>query len=309
MGLCSLCNCRKSAESMNDQDAAWRVVRAMLGPLVRFCIRHSFPLQEFMDAAKVQYIEGAKAELESAGMEVNNSRISVMTGVQRNMVARILKRGTEEKPREKPLSTVWQVIRTWEQDSRFHGKNRKPRILTHKGRDSEFRELVETVTKHTDPGTILFELERANAVKIVDDGVKLFEGIVRVGDNTEFGYNLLADDMGRLIASIEENLSIPRISNVHITTNYDRIIVKDIPKIRRWLLEESKAFHKKVRGFLASHEADQGTSTAANDDEVGWASFCSFSVTSDLPDEIEDKYLRPDQRSDAKSNTKQAEST
>lgn len=280
-------------------DTAWRVVRAILRPLVRLCVRHAFPLQEFIDAAKVEYVAAATNELKENAQKINNSRISVMTGVHRRDVADIRELGEEEKPRNRPLSTLLQVVQRWEDDPEFQTRRGRPRVLSIKGPESEFRKLVLSVTRHVDPGTILFELKRAGAAQTSERGVRLVEGILRVGEDVEFGYSILAADIERLIASVEENLAIPRISNVHISTSYENIFVHDLPKIRRWLLEESKAFHRKLRKFLAQHDADETTDVGSRRGAGGSVSFCSFSTTSELPVEIDDRYLRPDQRSTA----------
>jgi hypothetical protein len=43
-------------------------------------------------------------------------------------------------------------------------------------------------------------------------------------------------------------------SNVHIRTEYDKISEKHLSIVRRWLHCSGKAFHKKVRAFLAKYD-------------------------------------------------------
>ncbi|MCB0345656.1 MAG: hypothetical protein KDD66_11100 [Bdellovibrionales bacterium] len=281
---------------MTQDDVAWKVVGAMLKPLVRFCVRKSFPLQEFVNVAKVAYVEAAEDELSQSGEKVNVSRLSTMTGVHRVDVAKIHKHGQAPQPEGRPLNTLHKVVECWEQDPRFLTTRGKPRILSYRGQNSELKQLVSTVSKHADPGAMLFELKRAGMVEVSKRGVKLLDGMVRVAGGVENGYRILAHDMDRLIAAVEENLSGTRISNVHISTAYENIYVDDLAKVRRWLLEQSKAFHRRIREYLAKHDADATTDPNAARQAGGCVSLCSFSTTSELPEEIDEQYLRKELR-------------
>jgi hypothetical protein len=200
------------------------------------------------------FIEGAVAELEARGQKVNVSRLSVSTGLHRRDVMRIYREG---KTQDEPSSIPSRVLGQWEQDSKFLTKAGKPKLLTVDGDDSEFRQLVRLISTDVNAGTILFELERTDAVERVGNKLKLKRRALVVSDNPEESFQLLAADSKDLVASVEENVfSSATIKNLHARTEYDNIAIRELPQIKQWLLDEGSKFHARARNFLAQFDLD-----------------------------------------------------
>jgi hypothetical protein len=237
---------------MSDKTSNLQII---LTPIIRYCMRHSLGLQELIDSAKLVYLHVAEEELERAGQKVTISRLSVATGVHRKDAARIFKEG--ELPSRSDRLTD-KVINQWRRDKQFQTKNKRPRTLTFKGEDSEFAELVAAVSADLKPGTVLFDLERIEAVKKTSKGLTLLTKAYIPPRKSAESYELLAEDAEDLFAAVFENIDTEteELPNYHAKAVYDNIAYEDLPKIRKWLFQQSSKFHARVMKFLSQYDLD-----------------------------------------------------
>src|SRR5262249_10135934 len=128
-------------------------LRALLRPLVRFCLRHSIKLQEFLELAKSVFLEMGMEELGRQDAAPSTSRIAVMTGLHRKDVER-LKAGIGTRRAAGDIFT--RVVGQWQTDPRFSSKRGSPRPLKLEGKEGDFVTLVESVSRELNPYTILF---------------------------------------------------------------------------------------------------------------------------------------------------------
>ena len=140
-------------------------LKQLLRPVARFCLNRSIKIQDAGEMLKYAFLEIAKEELQRDAKLVSNSRLSVMTGLHRRDVVRLLLDGVEISE-SAPL--LLRVIGQWQQDSRFADKKGHPKSLSIEGKKSEFVDLVQSISKDLNPYTVLFELERVGAVRRVD---------------------------------------------------------------------------------------------------------------------------------------------
>lgn len=240
---------------ITDEKVSQRLLLWITRPLVKYCLRHSHGIRDVIAALKINFVEIAEQEINRSGVRSNASRISVLTGVHRTDVAQILKQ--RELPQTEKGSIIIRVMGQWRHDKRFSLRQGKPRILTHEGPDSEFHALVTAVTKNIHPAAVLRELERSGFVRKTRRGVKLLLQLTSLRRNPEEGYKLLSKDLDTLTLAAEENLlSNPPISNLHIRTEYDNVVLKEVPNIKIWLRDEGKAFHKRAREFISQYDKD-----------------------------------------------------
>ncbi len=231
-----------------------RLLALVLRPAIRFCLRHSLRLQDFVECAKMVFIDECARVLEAREMKQNISRISVMSGVHRRDVARIQQYGLQLHYEQ---DLITKVVGLWQSGSRFRNKNGEPRVLSTQGDSAEFSELVKAVSRDMNPGTVLFELERIGAVKLLDGQARLtIESYVPQGDSQK-GFAILANDMDDLTLSVEENvLASPDLPQFHARTEYDNIRPDAVPILKRWFLKEGHEFHARVRDFVSKYDQD-----------------------------------------------------
>ncbi len=226
----------------------------MLRPVVRYWLRRADRFQEFSELLKIVFVDVAREELTKSHNKVNVSRIHMLTGVHRNDVSRIFKQGAQPKVLPDFLS---RLIGQWEQDPEFQTTNGTPRVLTYLGKNNDFSRLVEKVSKGVSPGTVLFELERSNAVKRTKKGIRLVSGTQRHTKDEERVIALSGEMVESLLGSAQENIGAPDPSpNVLLRTRYDNIYQSDVEEIRAWIRSEAKALHKRVRDYLSQRDRD-----------------------------------------------------
>ncbi len=228
-------------------------LKKLVKPIVSFCLRRGLSYQDFADISKTAFVEQAQNEIAKKGQKINSSRISAMTGIRRPEIKRI-KEGSEiiNTP-----SLVSRVVSQWENDSNFKTKAGKPKILGFGKDNSEFNELVLSVSTDLHPSTVLFELERLELIEKKPRGIELKEKRHIVTDDIDLGYKILSDDISDLTTSVEQNLfDAPKLKNLHGKTNFDNIYHEDLEEIKQWLLSEGAKLHHKARNFLANFDKD-----------------------------------------------------
>ncbi len=229
--------------------------RRAIKPLLRACLRGHHTLQSIIDLIKMVFVEVAVEELKKSTTKINTSRISVLTGVHRKDVSKIFREGVTKLKQNPPL--LFRIVGQWEQDRRFCRKSGQPRVLTWEGEESEFAGLVRSVTDDVRAGTVLFELERSGVVEKTSRGLRLLRVTAPSLGNASERWDFLGRNIESLIeAAIENGLDRQPASNLHTRTEYDRLSVSHLPAIREWVYKAGKAFHRKVRAYLAKHDAD-----------------------------------------------------
>ena len=229
-------------------------VKAMLRPIVRFCVRRSFSYTDFCKLSKELYFESGEEYIREHGEAASVSRISALTGLDRRDISRFHRDGSFYVRKDNLLS---RVMGQWEQDSRFCRGAGRPKPLTCEGTDSEFFNLVQSVSKTLNPYTILSELERVGAVAREGDRVELASRVYVPRVDVEDGMRILGLDTQDLLGAVQENITeTDKTPHLHIRTQYDNLSPQALDKIRVWFLERGEKLHQEVRRFLARHDKD-----------------------------------------------------
>ena len=225
-------------------------LQKVLRPVLGICVENGVLIQEVIENVKECAVDAAKERIENSGRKVTSSAISLQTGLRRAEVNRLHKHG-EKKPALESIPT--RVVGRWQTDERFLRKSGGPRTLEYDGDGSEFWELVHSVSTDIHPGIVLAELEEAGTVKHSSRGVKLLRSTHNVSSNKSAAYQILARDVGNLIAAVQENVDKKtKTPNLHGTTFFTNIHPDDFDKIRDWVLSEGTEFHNKVRSYISS---------------------------------------------------------
>ena len=259
-----------------------RCLGLLLRPIVRYSIRRSQSIQDFVEVAKSVYVDIAKEEMEQVTEKINISRISIVTGMHRAEVARIFNK-VDGLRAEKTQNIPVQVLSRWEQDKKYKTKTGRLRAISFEGEDSEFHKMVKSVNKHASPSTVLFDLERSGVVKQSTKGLVLVKGFLLRSPDVEMVYRVASMDINTLIKTIDENLADPEkeVKNHHQRTEYNNIYEKDLETVRDWFWREGKRFHKRARDFLSQFDKDVVPPPSPKEDKEWKAgcsvTFCAFS--------------------------------
>lgn len=232
------------------------LLRLLVLPAVRFCLRRSLGVYDLLEILKVTFVELAREQLLEERKRVSASRISVMTGVHRRDVRRLVETG---KAASGPKNLLTRVLGFWEQSPQFTTKSGRPKVLTCTGEESEFEQLVRAVSSDVKPATVLSELVRVGIAKQEGERVKLVRAVDSYAKATDpsKAFEILSRDMESLVTAVEQNVEgVYEVGNLHTRTEYDRVYPEDIPRIRRWLVKAGNSFHHSVRGYVSKSDED-----------------------------------------------------
>jgi len=239
------------------------ILRSLLRPAVRFALRRGVKVRTVIEELKSLLVAHAREELERLHEEVTASKLSVMTGLQRRDVQKLSLPIPESAVQHLDLMT--RIISQWCSHADF-SRAAKPRELSSEGGDSDFAQLVRSVSLDLNPATVLFELERLGLVEIEGKSIRLLWDAYQISGDIDAAYTLLQRDITTLVESVDSN--IPQksaIPNLHLSTQFDNISQAGLAKIRQWLLQKGAAFHAEVREFVGSFDKDINPTRYAED--------------------------------------------
>lgn len=242
------------------------LIYSLLRPIVRLCLRQGLRLAEIDEQLRKVLVAEAKEVVREAGSDVSASKISVITGIHRMEVTRLL---TGKDRHHEKQDVLHRVLGLWGNKRDYRDSNNEPKALFFQGLDSEFAHLVATVSKEVSHYPILFELERVGAVKIQGDRVIMkLQEYVPVGD-CEHGLELLALDVEALTETVTGNLG-DRASNpdLHLRTYFDNIPPEHLEEVRLWILAKGVAFHKEARAYLSRFDRDMNPELGSGKDRA-----------------------------------------
>lgn len=236
-------------------------LRFLIRPAIKFCYRRALSLNDLIEVSKHVFIEVATEEMKKEGHKVNLSRISASTGVHRKDVARIHKHNLSLEPTPKFAS---RVLEAWRRDKSYLTQSGKPRVLSYRGEDSEFTNLVYSLTKDVHPASVIFDLERVGVVQRTKNGLKLLARSYHTTDSEE-GYLLLAEDVEDLMSAAIENIEAQAhpLPNYHAKVFYDNLDLSQLAKINKWVFHQSLLFQEKIAKYLAKYDLDMNPKTDA----------------------------------------------
>jgi hypothetical protein len=250
-------------------------VKAILRAVVRWCLARGVRFAQVEELLRQTFVEEAEREIRAAQGEFSVSKVSVMTGLHRTEVSRLLSGETKEAGQHDVLN---RVVGLWSSSKRYRNHDGTPRQLTHEGLASEFAELVADISKEVTHYPILFELERIGAIEYEGSLVKLIVQGYTPQEDMQYGLDLLTSDVSDLTAAIEGNI-LKKYSepNLHLRTSFDNIDPDRLAEIRSWLSKKGAEFQSVVREYLATFDRDVAgnTSDSAPRAQVSVTSFAN----------------------------------
>jgi len=239
---------------MTSNDTTSGFIHAILQALVRWCLKKGVRSAQVEELVRQTFVHEAQREIRDAKSEFSVSKVSVITGLHRSEVSRLLSGEDRAASQHDVLN---RIIGLWSTAKRYRTKQGEVRALTHEGLQSEFAALVAEVSKEVTHYPILFELERIGAIEYHGNSVKLIaQGYAPRGD-VQYGLDLLALDAADLVSAVESNiLQKDPEPSLHLRTSFDNIDPKDLGEIRQWVHRKGVEFHAAMREHLSQYDRD-----------------------------------------------------
>ena len=197
-------------ESRSDLSLA--AALRLMSPLVELLLHEGVTYPRFANALKKTFLEAAQNVLETHSARVNDSSISVLSGVHRKDV-REWRAAGQPRPQAKVAGTVMAVFTRWASDPDYCDEQGRPRVLDRAGGPGSFESLAASVSNDVHPHAVLQELIRLGVARGAEgewdasgDKVSLCVDAFVPKEGAAEMLQLFADNTGDHISAATHNL-------------------------------------------------------------------------------------------------------
>jgi hypothetical protein len=135
-------------------------------PIARFLLRSGVGFKEFAEVSRIAFVEVASKDYGLRGRPTNVSRVAAMTGIGRKEVKRLRAiRAEYDENLRVELGPLSDVLQRWHTDSKYLGRNGRPKPLRMQGRGPSFESLVKLCAGDIPAGAVKVELVRCGSVE------------------------------------------------------------------------------------------------------------------------------------------------
>lgn len=243
------------------QNALAAAVTRLLRPLVRMLLRHSMPFAAFEDLAKRVYVDVALTEFAIPGKSPSSSRASILTGLTRKEVQRLLEEpATDSASTAEQYNRASRVLTGWIRDADFHNAEGEPRALNVDG-DLSFATLVKRHSGDMPVRAVLDELLRVGAIRRRDDGrIEPLQRAYVPQQSAIDKLGILGTDVSDLIDTIDHNVqhgaADPRFQR---KVMYHSIPADALPAFRKLSAAQAQSLLERLDAWLAAHDVDDAS--------------------------------------------------
>lgn len=239
---------------MRSQRDSSGTIGALIRALVRLCLRRGIRSAQLEEAIRRTFVKEAEEAIERANGETSVSKLSIMTGLHRSEVSRLMAdKGGDTQDHD----LLTRIIGMWSTAKRYRDTNGKVRELSFEGLASDFAKLVASISKEVTHYPILFELERLGAIEYHGDAVRLVVRAYVPQSDDGHAFEILSRDVSDIASSVEANLqkqfSTP---NLHLRTEFDNIPPSKLEEIRTYIMNRGTEFQDAMREYLSSFDRD-----------------------------------------------------
>ncbi len=203
------------------------VFDALLAPLARLMVARGIPFPELVERLKIHYVEAAKS---AAGGRATDSRLSVLTGLQRRDIARL----RDLRPKARQHTHLSRLVALW-QTERGYRRSGKPIALPRSGPAPSFEALARTVRRDVHPRTMLDTLVASGTVELVPESqhVRLVETSYQPLSGSEDQLAYLANNVGDHLAAATDNVVMPTRAYFERAVHYSTLTQDQVAELER----------------------------------------------------------------------------
>ncbi|MEL6904991.1 MAG: DUF6502 family protein [Planctomycetota bacterium] len=252
----------------STEEALLTATSQILKPLVRVLLRNGVPCAAVTDLVRRAAVGVAHDEFGLEDRPPTQARISVLTGLHRKEVSRLLKERAADEPASlERRSRAASLLGAWLRDPEFHGEDGRPRALPFTG-PSSFTELCKRHSGDMKPRSIANELLSAGALEEVDGALRMTaRGYVPGKDPVEM-LRILGTDTAEFIETVDHNVraddATPR--RYQSKVQYDNVPAEHVEAFRALAAERGRALLEELDRWLS--ERDRGEEPAEGERRV-----------------------------------------
>jgi hypothetical protein len=236
-----------------------------LRPLAKQLLAHGVPFGRLEARLRALFVAVAEAELALPGRRQTDSRIALLTGINRKEVRRIRSAEATGAPKSFSMNHAASLISRWRTDSQTTDAAGRPLPLPYQARRGpSFTKLARKVTRDLAPRVLLDELVRSGAVE-----VRAAQRIALIGTAyvpaplAAEKLQILAEDPAELIETILRNV-FAEAGELLLQRKvyYDNLGGDAALRIRAEMRREGERFLHRVDRMLARYDRDRNPKAA-----------------------------------------------
>ena len=242
-------------------DALAELVR----PLVKRLVAFGVPFGRVEARLRELFVEVAETESALPGRRQTDSRIALVTGINRKEVRRIRSadRGGEA-PRSFTMNHAASLISRWRTDPQTSDRAGRPRPLPYQAtRGPSFMKLARKVTGDLAPRILLDQLVHSGAAELRDGDVVVLKGDAFVPKvEAAEQLQILAEDPAELVETILRNILGEGERLLQRKVFFDNLGGDAATRIRSEMRGEGERFLRRMNRLLARHDRDRNARAA-----------------------------------------------
>ena len=244
-----------------------RALVAVVRPLVKRLLAAGVPFGQVEARLRELFVEVADTELALPGRRQTDSRIALVTGINRKEVRRIRSADqTVAAPRSFTMNQSASLISRWRTDPQTSDRSGRPRPLPYQAtRGPSFMKLARKVTGDLAPRILLDELVRSGAAELRAGDVVVLRGdsyVPRVEGGE--GLQILREDPAELVETILGNVLDEREERLlQRKVFFDNLGSDAAERIRTELRREGERFLRRMNRLLSRYDRDRNPQAPA----------------------------------------------
>jgi hypothetical protein len=246
-----------------------QAAREVLRPIVRRLLAARIPFGQLERRLRELFVEIAAEDFKLPEKVQTDSRIALLTGINRKEVRRIRGLGDMVAPEPSTFqrNQMASLISRWTSDRRFRDESGKPRTLPYRTkRGPSFVELVRTVKTDLPPRAIMDELVRVGAVRLSDDQVQLVSDSYVPTLSSPDKLAMLADDPAELVETMLGNIFADGNELLlQRKVSFDNIGEEGLEQLRAQVRREGERFLRRMSELLAHYDRDRNAKAPGGD--------------------------------------------
>lgn len=238
-------------------------VLKLLRPLVRIFLRNGVPYGTFADLAKSVYVDVAVEEFGIPGRKQTDSRVSIITGLNRKEVRRIkaLPQVNGEHGENEAITQRYhraaRVISGWVRDRQFANAKGQPADLPLEGDEVSFTALVKLYSGDIPVRAILDELLRVEGAEYLENGkvrLKTRAYITDTGEEEKLA--ILGTDVKDLLDTIDHNICSKGSHFFQRKVEYDNLPEEVLAELQGMASKRGQTLLEEMDEWLSQHDRD-----------------------------------------------------
>jgi hypothetical protein len=241
------------------QEGLIRATAEVTRPFVRRLLALGVPFGWVERRLREIFIAVAEAEFALPGRRATDSRIALLTGINRKEVRRMRAAGAAAAPGTFSMNHVASLIARWRTDPRTTDGSSRPRVLPYQAaRGASFMRLAHEVTSDLAPGVLLEHLVATGAVDVRDGmlALRVHAYVPRAGSAEQL--QILAEDPAELVETMLQNVMTEggdRLLQRKVA--YDNLGSEAAARVRREVRREGERFLDRLDRLLARYDRDR----------------------------------------------------